>query len=157
MKVNYPTHKENTPGDFSDNFRNIKKIVQVDHSKKIMKKRLIFSVCRSQKTAGGRKLFSTNKIKHIQMSDYRVKISDKSDHHTPQNLSSNPTDKKSKIDNRIFLCDLKFNRNLRLLRYSTGFSSIIFSQKMAQKCLHILFNLDQTLLFSAIVPGNFRV
>jgi hypothetical protein len=65
MKVNYPTHKENTPEDFSDNFRNIKKFVQVDHSEKIMKKRLNFSVCRSQKTAGGRKLFSTNKIKHI--------------------------------------------------------------------------------------------
>ncbi len=65
MKVNYPTSKENTPEDFSDNFRNIKKFVQVDNSKKIMKKRLIFSVCRSQKTAGGRKFFSTNKIKHI--------------------------------------------------------------------------------------------
>jgi hypothetical protein len=65
MKVNYPTNKETTPEDFSDNFRNIKKFVQVDHSKKIMKKRLIFSVCRSQKTAGGRKFFSTNKIKHI--------------------------------------------------------------------------------------------
>jgi hypothetical protein len=65
MKVNYPTNKENTLEDFSDNFHNIEKFVQVDHSKKIMKKRLIFSVCRSQKTAGGRKFFPTNKIKHI--------------------------------------------------------------------------------------------
>ncbi len=65
MKVNYPTDKENTHKDFSDNFRNIEKFVQVDHSKKFMKKRLIFFVCRSQKTAGGRKFFSTNKIKQI--------------------------------------------------------------------------------------------
>jgi hypothetical protein len=65
MKVNYPTNKENTLEEFSDNFHNIEKFVQVDHSKKIMKKRLIFSICRSQKSACGRKFFSTNKIKHI--------------------------------------------------------------------------------------------
>ncbi len=75
MKVNYPTNKENTSEDFSDNFRNIKKFVQVEHSRKIMKKRLIFSVCRSQKTAGGRKFFSTNKIKHIFRCQITVLIS----------------------------------------------------------------------------------
>ncbi len=42
------------------------------------------------------------------MPDYRVKISDKSDHHTYQNLSSNPTDKKSKIDNNYHLFSLVF-------------------------------------------------
>jgi hypothetical protein len=34
MKVNYPTNKENTPEDFSDNFHNIKNFVQVDLSEK---------------------------------------------------------------------------------------------------------------------------
>ncbi len=36
--------------DFSDNFRNIKNFVQVDHIEKIMKSRLNFSFCRSKKT-----------------------------------------------------------------------------------------------------------
>jgi hypothetical protein len=89
MKVNYPTNKENTPEDFSDNFRNIKNFVQVDHFKKITKNRLIFPFFRSRKTAGGRKTFKTSKINHILMSDYRVKISGNSDHHALQNLSSN--------------------------------------------------------------------
>jgi hypothetical protein len=31
MKVNNSTDKENTPEDFSENFRNIKNFVQVDH------------------------------------------------------------------------------------------------------------------------------
>ncbi len=45
------------------------------------------------------------------MPDYCVKISDKSDHHTSQNLSSNPTDKKSKIDNKMFdLMCFKFRK-----------------------------------------------
>jgi hypothetical protein len=61
MKVNYPTDNKNTPKDFSDSFHNIKKFVQVDHLKKNQKNRLIFSVCRSQKTAGGWKIFSTSK------------------------------------------------------------------------------------------------
>jgi hypothetical protein len=43
MKVNYPTDKGNTSEDFSDNFHNIENFVQVDHSEKIMKNRLIFS------------------------------------------------------------------------------------------------------------------
>jgi hypothetical protein len=79
MKVNYPTNKENTPEDFSDNFRNIKNIVQVDHFKKFTKNRLIFPIFRFRKTAGGRKIFKTSKINHILMSDYRVKISGNSD------------------------------------------------------------------------------
>ncbi len=37
MKVNYPTDKENTPEDFSVNFRNIKNFIQVDHVEKIKK------------------------------------------------------------------------------------------------------------------------
>jgi hypothetical protein len=35
MKVNYPTDKKNTLMDFSDNFRNIKNFVLVDHFKKL--------------------------------------------------------------------------------------------------------------------------
>ncbi len=31
IKANYPTNQENTSEDFSDNFHNIKKFVQVDH------------------------------------------------------------------------------------------------------------------------------
>jgi hypothetical protein len=31
MKVNYPNNKKNTQMDFSDNFHNIKNLVQVDH------------------------------------------------------------------------------------------------------------------------------
>ncbi len=89
MKVNYPTNKENIPEDFSDNFRDIKNIVQVDHFKKFTKNRLSFPIFRSRKTAGGRKIFKTSKINHILMSDYRVKISENSDHHALQNLSSN--------------------------------------------------------------------
>jgi hypothetical protein len=65
MKVNYPTDKGNTSEDFSNNFHNIENFVQVDHSEKIMKNRLIFSICRSQKTAGGRQTFKMDKIKHI--------------------------------------------------------------------------------------------
>jgi hypothetical protein len=34
MKVNYPTNEENIQMDFSDNFHNIKKFVQLDHFKK---------------------------------------------------------------------------------------------------------------------------
>ncbi len=56
MKVNYPTDKENTQED-SDNFRNIKNFVQVDHFKKFTKNSLIFPIIRSQKAAGGRKIF----------------------------------------------------------------------------------------------------
>jgi hypothetical protein len=37
-KVNYPTNNKITPEDFSDNFHNIKKFVQVDHLGKITKK-----------------------------------------------------------------------------------------------------------------------
>jgi hypothetical protein len=64
MKVNYPTNKENTPEDFSNNFRNIKNFVQVDHPK-MMKNRLIILIFRSQKNAGGRKIFKIGLIKHI--------------------------------------------------------------------------------------------
>jgi hypothetical protein len=61
MKVNYPTDKENTPVDFSDNFRNIKNFVQVNHLEKIRKSPLIFSVCRTVgtfHTKGWTKIFS---------------------------------------------------------------------------------------------------
>jgi hypothetical protein len=34
MEANYPTDMKNTPDDFSDNFHNIEKFVQVDHSEK---------------------------------------------------------------------------------------------------------------------------
>jgi hypothetical protein len=57
MKVNYPTDNKNTQMDFSDNLHNIKNFVQVDNIEKIMKNRLIFSFCRSQKNAGDRKNF----------------------------------------------------------------------------------------------------
>ncbi len=60
MKVKYPTDKENTQKEFSDDFHCIEKIVQFDHPEKFMKNRLIFSVCRSQKTDGCRKFFSNN-------------------------------------------------------------------------------------------------
>ncbi len=43
MKVNYPTNKENTRMDFSDNFHNIKYFVQVDHIEKNIKDSLNFS------------------------------------------------------------------------------------------------------------------
>jgi hypothetical protein len=65
MKVNYPTNKKNIPKDFSDNFHNIKKFVQVDHSKKIVKNRFIFSLSRSRKNAGGQKIFPTMKNERI--------------------------------------------------------------------------------------------
>jgi hypothetical protein len=65
MKLNYPTDKKNNPDDFSNNFRNIKKFVQVDHFKKITKNRLIFPIFRSRKIPGGRKNFPITKIKHI--------------------------------------------------------------------------------------------
>ncbi len=55
MKVNYPTNKENTPLDFSDNFHNIKKFVQVDHFKKRTKSHVFLSLRRYLKTAVGRK------------------------------------------------------------------------------------------------------
>jgi hypothetical protein len=64
MKVNYPTNKENTPEDFSNNFRNIKNFVQVDHPKKMIKNRLIILIFRSRKSAGGRKIFKIGLIKH---------------------------------------------------------------------------------------------
>jgi hypothetical protein len=56
--------------DFSDNFHNIKNFVQVDHIEKIMKSRLIFSVCFSQKNASGRKIFPITKIEYILVPDY---------------------------------------------------------------------------------------
>jgi hypothetical protein len=43
MKVNYPTNKENTRIDFSDNFHNIKNFVQVDHLEKNINYSLNFS------------------------------------------------------------------------------------------------------------------
>jgi hypothetical protein len=61
MKANYPTNKENTQMDFSDNFHNIKNFVQVDHCENISKNLLIFSSQRSRKTAGGRKNFPIGK------------------------------------------------------------------------------------------------
>jgi hypothetical protein len=65
MKVNNPTDKENTQKEFFDNFYCIEKIVQFDHPKKFMENWLIFTVRRSQKTAGGRKNFSTTKNEHM--------------------------------------------------------------------------------------------
>ncbi len=65
MKVNYPTNNKNTPIDFSDNFNNIKNFVQVDHIEKIMKSRLNFSFCRTQKNAGDRKMSPITKIEFI--------------------------------------------------------------------------------------------
>jgi hypothetical protein len=75
------------------------------------------------------------------MPDYRVKISDKSDHHTSQNLSSNPTDKKSKIDNKSNLKSYKlnlirnlifdgkthesFNKNLKFISFYVNFKIVI--------------------------------
>jgi hypothetical protein len=65
MKVKYPTDKENTQNEFSDDFYCIAKIVQFDYPEKFMKNRLIFSVRRSQKTAGGRKFFPITKNEHL--------------------------------------------------------------------------------------------
>jgi hypothetical protein len=73
--------------DFSDNFHNIKYFVQVDPIEKIMKSRLIFSVCLSQKNASGRKIFPITKIEYILAPNYCVKISEKFDHYALQNLS----------------------------------------------------------------------
>jgi hypothetical protein len=44
MKVNYPTNKENTRMDFSDNFHNIKNFVQVDQLEKNINHPLNFSL-----------------------------------------------------------------------------------------------------------------
>jgi hypothetical protein len=52
MKVNYPTDKENTPGNFSDNFRNIKNFVQVDHSEKKTASFFLFSAPGKPPVAG---------------------------------------------------------------------------------------------------------
>ncbi len=65
MKVNYPTNKEYTQMDFSDNFHNIKNFVQVDHFENISKILVIFSFHRSRKTAGGRKNFPIVKTEWI--------------------------------------------------------------------------------------------
>jgi hypothetical protein len=61
MKVNYPTNKENTPLDFSDNIHNIKNFVQVDHPKKRTKNRVILSFRHYLKTAVGRKKIPISK------------------------------------------------------------------------------------------------
>ncbi len=61
MKVNYPTNNENTQMDFCDNFHNIKNFVQVDHFKKKERKTSLFFLCRSPKTAVGRKKFPIGK------------------------------------------------------------------------------------------------
>jgi hypothetical protein len=82
MKVNYLTDNKNTPMDFSDNFHNMKKFVQFDHIEKIMKNRINFSFCRSQKNAIGRKIFPITKIECMLVPDYCVKISEKLDHQT---------------------------------------------------------------------------
>jgi hypothetical protein len=103
IKVNYPTNKENTPKDLSGNFRNMKSFVQVDHLEKITKNRLNR---KSRKTAGGRKIFKMVKIKHILMPDYHVKISEKSDHHALQNLSSNTDANFSRTDNNLYRLNL---------------------------------------------------
>jgi hypothetical protein len=65
MKGNYPTDKRNTPRELFDNFYCIEKVVQFDKLGKFMKNLLIFSVRRSQKTAGGRKIFPTTKNEHM--------------------------------------------------------------------------------------------
>ncbi len=44
MKVNYPTNKENTRMDLSDNFHNIKNFVQVDQLEKNINHPLNFSL-----------------------------------------------------------------------------------------------------------------
>jgi hypothetical protein len=62
MKVNYPTNNKNTQMDFFDNFHNIENFIQVDHIEKIMKCRLNFSLCRSQKSMEARKIFQLTKI-----------------------------------------------------------------------------------------------
>jgi hypothetical protein len=61
MKVNYPTDKENTRMDFSDNFHNIKNFVQVDHLEKNIKNPLNFFLYRSRKMAGVQKNFPAAK------------------------------------------------------------------------------------------------
>jgi hypothetical protein len=61
MKVKYPTNKKNTPKDFSGTFHNIKNSFKLTIPKKIIKNSPIFSVSRSQKNAGGRKIFPTIK------------------------------------------------------------------------------------------------
>ncbi len=45
------------------------------------------------------------------MSDHRVKISVKSDHHALQNLSSNPTDKVTEFDSRGVIKELDTHKN----------------------------------------------
>jgi hypothetical protein len=42
MKVNYPTERKTPLRDFSNNFRNIKNFVQVDHFKKFTKNASFF-------------------------------------------------------------------------------------------------------------------
>ncbi len=61
MKVNYTKNKRNTQVDFSDNFRNIKNFVQVDHFENISKNLVISSIDRSRKIIGGRKNFAITK------------------------------------------------------------------------------------------------
>jgi hypothetical protein len=102
IKVNYPTNNKKIQMDFSDNFCNIKKFVQVDHIEKIMKNRPNFSFCRSKKkNASGRKIFLITKIEYILVPDYCVNISGKLDHHALQKISSNPIVNISGTDNKI--------------------------------------------------------
>jgi hypothetical protein len=67
MKVNYPTNKENTHTDFSDNFHNIKNFVQVDRRFKISKNSF-FPFLRSRKILGDRKIFAKKLLKWVLIS-----------------------------------------------------------------------------------------
>jgi hypothetical protein len=60
MKVDYPTDKKNTLDDFSNYFRNIKKFVQVDYSKKITKNPPHFSYFPLQKNPRWPEKFSNH-------------------------------------------------------------------------------------------------
>jgi hypothetical protein len=59
MKVNYPTSKENTRMDFSDNFHNIKNFVHVDHLEKNINNPLYFSFLPLQENGRWSEKFSS--------------------------------------------------------------------------------------------------
>ncbi len=91
MKVNYPTNKENTRMDFSDNFHNIKYFVQVDHIEKNIKISFNFS-----RFTAPKKPPMFRKISQLVKTNTNT-----SDYHSRQNLSSNNIEKKESEMSRI--------------------------------------------------------
>jgi hypothetical protein len=85
IKVNYTTDKKTTPEDFSDNIRNIKFFVQVDHLEKFIKNLFIFLF-----TAPGKSPVAGKFSKRAQSNTYRYQ-------NTMLKFQENPTTTRFRI------------------------------------------------------------